>query len=163
MPPGCFVLALHRLARGLAQGFDQCFLRGHLGRSVFERIVSTECRRIMANMPVRPAIEQLGSKLDDIHKLRDAAYSTFGEVAVLMNNAGTSPGGGPWVHTAGVGWIPDLHPAALRRQGCAVFGRSRDRQKCSSARLRTDGAMERLGDKEAALRLGRGGRPVPLR
>ncbi len=35
--------------------------------------------------------------------------------------------------------------------------------ECSSARLRTDGAMERLGDKEAALRLGRGGRPVPLR
>src|SRR4029077_16103254 len=38
------------------------------------------------------------SKLDDIHKLRDAAYSAFGEVAVLMNNAGTSPGGGPWEH-----------------------------------------------------------------
>ena len=33
----------------------------------------------------------------------------------------------------------------------------------SSARLRADGAMVRLGDKEAALRLGRGGRPVPLR
>src|ERR1700722_8456380 len=38
------------------------------------------------------------SKLDDIHRLRDAAYSAFGEVAVLMNNAGTSPGGGPWEH-----------------------------------------------------------------
>jgi NAD(P)-dependent dehydrogenase (short-subunit alcohol dehydrogenase family) len=38
------------------------------------------------------------SKLDDIQKLRDAAYSAFGEVAVLMNNAGTSPGGGPWDH-----------------------------------------------------------------
>jgi NAD(P)-dependent dehydrogenase (short-subunit alcohol dehydrogenase family) len=38
------------------------------------------------------------SKLDDIHKLRDAAYAKFGEVAVLMNNAGTSPGGGPWDH-----------------------------------------------------------------
>ena len=38
------------------------------------------------------------SKLDDIHKLRDAAYSAFGEVAVLMNNAGTAPGGGPWEH-----------------------------------------------------------------
>ena len=30
--------------------------------------------------------------------MRDAAYATFGEVAVLMNNAGTSPGGGPWDH-----------------------------------------------------------------
>jgi NAD(P)-dependent dehydrogenase (short-subunit alcohol dehydrogenase family) len=38
------------------------------------------------------------SKLDDIHKLRDAAYGAFGEVGVLMNNAGTSPGGGPWDH-----------------------------------------------------------------
>jgi NAD(P)-dependent dehydrogenase (short-subunit alcohol dehydrogenase family) len=38
------------------------------------------------------------SKLDDIQRLRDAAYAKFGEVAVLMNNAGTSPGGGPWDH-----------------------------------------------------------------
>lgn len=38
------------------------------------------------------------SKLDAIHKLRDAAYGAFGEVGVLMNNAGTAPGGGPWDH-----------------------------------------------------------------
>ncbi len=38
------------------------------------------------------------SKLDDIHRLRDAVHSKFGEIAVLMNNAGTSPGGGPWEH-----------------------------------------------------------------
>ena len=38
------------------------------------------------------------SKLDDVHKLRDAVYAAFGEVAVLMNNAGTAPGGGPWDH-----------------------------------------------------------------
>jgi NAD(P)-dependent dehydrogenase (short-subunit alcohol dehydrogenase family) len=38
------------------------------------------------------------SKLDDLHRLRDAACARFGEVAVLMNNAGTSPGGGPWDH-----------------------------------------------------------------
>ena len=38
------------------------------------------------------------SKLDDINKLRDAAYGAFGEVGVLMNNAGTAPGGGPWDH-----------------------------------------------------------------
>jgi NAD(P)-dependent dehydrogenase (short-subunit alcohol dehydrogenase family) len=38
------------------------------------------------------------SNLDDINKLRDAVYSTFGEVSVLMNNAGTAPGGGPWEH-----------------------------------------------------------------
>ena len=38
------------------------------------------------------------SNLDDITRLRDAAYSAFGEVSVLMNNAGTAPGGGPWEH-----------------------------------------------------------------
>ena len=38
------------------------------------------------------------SKLDDVNKLKDAAYGAFGEVGVLMNNAGTAPGGGPWDH-----------------------------------------------------------------
>jgi NAD(P)-dependent dehydrogenase (short-subunit alcohol dehydrogenase family) len=31
-----------------------------------------------------------------VQHLRDAAYDAFGDVAVLMNNAGTAPGGGPW-------------------------------------------------------------------
>jgi NAD(P)-dependent dehydrogenase (short-subunit alcohol dehydrogenase family) len=38
------------------------------------------------------------SKIDEVMRLKDRAYATFGEVAVLMNNAGTSPGGGPWDH-----------------------------------------------------------------
>jgi NAD(P)-dependent dehydrogenase (short-subunit alcohol dehydrogenase family) len=38
------------------------------------------------------------SRLESVQALRDAVYSKFGEVAVLMNNAGTSPGGGPWDH-----------------------------------------------------------------
>jgi NAD(P)-dependent dehydrogenase (short-subunit alcohol dehydrogenase family) len=38
------------------------------------------------------------SRLEDVEGLRDTAYATFGEVAVLMNNAGTAPGGGPWEH-----------------------------------------------------------------
>jgi NAD(P)-dependent dehydrogenase (short-subunit alcohol dehydrogenase family) len=38
------------------------------------------------------------SKLDDVNKLRDTVYGVFGEVGVLMNNAGTAPGGGPWDH-----------------------------------------------------------------
>src|SRR5262245_60347459 len=36
------------------------------------------------------------SKIDEVTHLKDRAYAAFGEVAVLMNNAGTSPGGGPW-------------------------------------------------------------------
>jgi NAD(P)-dependent dehydrogenase (short-subunit alcohol dehydrogenase family) len=38
------------------------------------------------------------SRLESVQALRDAAYSKFGEVAVLMNNAGTAPGGGPYEH-----------------------------------------------------------------
>jgi NAD(P)-dependent dehydrogenase (short-subunit alcohol dehydrogenase family) len=38
------------------------------------------------------------AKLAEVERLRDRVYSTFGEVAVLMNNAGTAPGGGAWDH-----------------------------------------------------------------
>src|SRR5215470_6765705 len=38
------------------------------------------------------------SRLESVQALKDKVYSTFGEVAVLMNNAGTAPGGGPWDH-----------------------------------------------------------------
>jgi NAD(P)-dependent dehydrogenase (short-subunit alcohol dehydrogenase family) len=38
------------------------------------------------------------SRAEDVQRLKDAVYSAFGEVAVLMNNAGTAPGGGPWDH-----------------------------------------------------------------
>ena len=33
-----------------------------------------------------------------VDRLKRAVYESFGEVAVLMNNAGTAPGGGPWDH-----------------------------------------------------------------
>ncbi len=38
------------------------------------------------------------SRLDAVQALKQAVYDSFGEVAVLMNNAGTAPGGGPWEH-----------------------------------------------------------------
>ena len=38
------------------------------------------------------------SRLEAVQALADAAYGAFGEVGVLMNNAGTAPGGGPWDH-----------------------------------------------------------------
>lgn len=38
------------------------------------------------------------SRLESVQALKDRAYAAFGEVAVLMNNAGTAPGGGPWDH-----------------------------------------------------------------
>jgi NAD(P)-dependent dehydrogenase (short-subunit alcohol dehydrogenase family) len=36
------------------------------------------------------------SRLEDVQRLKDRAYDAFGEVAVLMNNAGVSAGGGPF-------------------------------------------------------------------
>jgi NAD(P)-dependent dehydrogenase (short-subunit alcohol dehydrogenase family) len=36
------------------------------------------------------------SQLEDVQRLKDRAYDAFGEVAVLMNNAGVSAGGGPF-------------------------------------------------------------------
>jgi len=38
------------------------------------------------------------SRMEDVERLKQRAYAEFGEVAVLLNNAGTSPGGGPWDH-----------------------------------------------------------------
>ena len=38
------------------------------------------------------------SRLESVQALKDKVYERFGEVAVLMNNAGTAPGGGPWDH-----------------------------------------------------------------
>jgi len=38
------------------------------------------------------------SQMDQVRGLREEAYDAFGEVAVLMNNAGTGPGGGPFDH-----------------------------------------------------------------
>jgi NAD(P)-dependent dehydrogenase (short-subunit alcohol dehydrogenase family) len=38
------------------------------------------------------------SWLESVVALKDRVYSTWGEVSVLMNNAGTAPGGGPWDH-----------------------------------------------------------------
>ena len=35
-------------------------------------------------------------KKDDLESLKDTAYNTFGEVGLLMNNAATRLGGGPW-------------------------------------------------------------------
>jgi NAD(P)-dependent dehydrogenase (short-subunit alcohol dehydrogenase family) len=36
------------------------------------------------------------SRLEEVQHLKDAAYRAFGEVAVLMNNAGIGNGAGPW-------------------------------------------------------------------
>jgi NAD(P)-dependent dehydrogenase (short-subunit alcohol dehydrogenase family) len=41
------------------------------------------------------------SRLEEVQRLKDRAYDAFGEVAVLMNNAGVSAGSGPFDHYGG--------------------------------------------------------------
>ena len=41
------------------------------------------------------------ARLESVQALRDAVLDRFGEVAVLMNNAGTRGGGTPWEHYEG--------------------------------------------------------------
>jgi NAD(P)-dependent dehydrogenase (short-subunit alcohol dehydrogenase family) len=41
------------------------------------------------------------SRLEDMQRLKDAAFDAFGDVALLMNNAGVEGGGGPWEHYPG--------------------------------------------------------------
>ena len=56
---------------------------------------------ITAATPVRPVIVTVPTDVADaaqVAALHDRAYADLGEVAVLMNNAGTAPGGGPWEH-----------------------------------------------------------------
>jgi NAD(P)-dependent dehydrogenase (short-subunit alcohol dehydrogenase family) len=38
------------------------------------------------------------SRLEDVQRLKEQVYAAFGEVAVLMNNAGIGGGGGPWTN-----------------------------------------------------------------
>jgi len=69
-----------------------------LGGNVLEQAaaeVASVARRGPADVLMVPTDV---SKLEEVQHLKDRVYDTFGEVAVLMNNAGTSPGGEPWDH-----------------------------------------------------------------
>jgi NAD(P)-dependent dehydrogenase (short-subunit alcohol dehydrogenase family) len=44
------------------------------------------------------AVATDASEAGDLERLREAAYGRFGEVALLMNNAGIGAGAGAWVH-----------------------------------------------------------------
>lgn len=41
------------------------------------------------------------SRIEEVQQLKERVYRAFGEVAVLMNNAGVSAGGGLWEHYEG--------------------------------------------------------------
>jgi NAD(P)-dependent dehydrogenase (short-subunit alcohol dehydrogenase family) len=53
-----------------------------------------DARRVLG--PNVIAVETNVADRGSVERLRDRAFEAFGEVALLMNNAGTGGGGGPW-------------------------------------------------------------------
>jgi len=75
-----------------------------MGMRVCLADVNAEALERAAKTIEGPAVITVPTDVSDpvaVDRLRDAAYAAFGEVAVLMNNAGTSPGGGPFDHPEG--------------------------------------------------------------
>lgn len=89
-------IGLAAARRFASMGLKVCL--ADLSQQALERAVA----EVAAASPKGPdaviAVPTDVSKLEDVQALRDAAYRAFGEVGVLMNNAGTAPGGGPWEH-----------------------------------------------------------------
>jgi NAD(P)-dependent dehydrogenase (short-subunit alcohol dehydrogenase family) len=79
-------------------------------------------------------------KLDQVERLKDQAYRAFGEVAVLLNNAGISAGGGPW----------DSYEGWQRVLGVNLWGVINGVQTFTQAMIEqgTPGAIVNTGSKQ---------------
>jgi len=82
--------------RFAAMGLKVCL--ADLSPDALERAAEEVASMAPAGRSAVLAVPTDVSRLEAVQALRDKAYATFGEVAVLMNNAGTAPGGGPWEH-----------------------------------------------------------------
>ena len=71
-----------------------CDLQGSALEKAAETVVAAARRGNSDVMAVPTDV----SDRQAVERLKDAVHERFGEVAVLMNNAGTAPGGGPWDH-----------------------------------------------------------------
>jgi len=89
-------IGLAAATRFAAMGLKICL--ADLSPDALERAAATVAAASPSGREAVLTVPTDVSRLDSVQALRDAAYSKFGEVAVLMNNAGTSPGGGPWEH-----------------------------------------------------------------
>lgn len=85
---------------------------GGIGLAAARRLAGMGLKVCLADLdgePLRSAAAALGaaaravptdvSRMEDIQRLRQAAFA-FGEVALVMNNAGIGNGGGPWENHA---------------------------------------------------------------
>jgi len=89
-------IGLAAATRFAAMGLKVCL--ADLSAEALERAGETVAAAAPMGRPAVLAVPTDVSRLDQVQALKDAAYDRFGEVAVLMNNAGTAPGGGPWEH-----------------------------------------------------------------
>jgi NAD(P)-dependent dehydrogenase (short-subunit alcohol dehydrogenase family) len=92
-------IGLAAATRFAAMGLRVCL--ADIGAGALEQAataVGTVARQGMSDVLAVPTDV---SDPDAVQRLRDTVRGAFGEVAVLMNNAGTAPGGGPWDHYDG--------------------------------------------------------------
>jgi NAD(P)-dependent dehydrogenase (short-subunit alcohol dehydrogenase family) len=86
-------------ASGIGLAAAQRF--GAMGMRVCLADLGAEALEQAAATISAPAVITVPTDVSDpaaVDHLRDTVYAAFGEVAVLMNNAGTAPGGGPFDH-----------------------------------------------------------------
>lgn len=86
-------LAMSRRLAGLGMNVCMADLEG----SALDRAAASVSEAAADGARVR-AVPTDVSRLDDVRRLKEAAYDSFGEVALLMNNAAVDEGGGPLEH-----------------------------------------------------------------
>jgi NAD(P)-dependent dehydrogenase (short-subunit alcohol dehydrogenase family) len=89
-------IGLAAARRFASMGMKVCL--ADLSAEALERAASEVAAMATTGRAAVVAVPTDVSKLEGVQALKDKAYAAFGEVAVLMNNAGTAPGGGPWDH-----------------------------------------------------------------
>jgi NAD(P)-dependent dehydrogenase (short-subunit alcohol dehydrogenase family) len=89
-------IGLAAATRFAAMGLKVCL--ADLSPEALERAAETVAAASSGGRDAVLTVPTDVSRLESVQALRDAVYALFGEVGVLMNNAGTSPGGGPYDH-----------------------------------------------------------------
>jgi len=85
---GASGIGLAAAKRFAALGMKICL--ADLSQEVLDRAVEQLSGATVVTVPTDV------SRWEDVQRLKDRAYAAFGEVGVLMNNAGVSAGGGPF-------------------------------------------------------------------
>jgi NAD(P)-dependent dehydrogenase (short-subunit alcohol dehydrogenase family) len=85
--------------RFAAMGMRIC-LADVAGRALDETVAEISALAPRGAVDVLAVPTDVGN-LDEVQRLKNRVCAAFGEVAVLMNNAGVSSGGGPWDHYEG--------------------------------------------------------------